>query len=277
MDYPLSVLADGLLNGLLLGLVSLGYFMVYGSTRILNFAHGEVVTIAAYAALLAVGHRSPAVGLGVALGVGACAGACSAVLIQTVFYRPLRGRGRMELLIVALAASAVLRTLLTVCAGGFDRVFPTRDLQGSLFAALPYVSPVLLVLGIHLFLKKTTTGLVMRSLAEKPGTAALFGHDEQAVIRTAFLLGGVLAGVGGVFWAMKYNLRPDMGSDLGIKAFASSVVGGIGSLRGTLVAALGVGLLASLATAIVGGQFRDIVVYAAMAVVLACKPRGLFS
>jgi branched-chain amino acid transport system permease protein len=232
-------LAQQLINGLSLGslyaLIAIGYTMVYGILRLINFAHGDLIMVAAYAAVMGVGLFAwpwPAA-FGLALVLTGLLG----VMLERRAYRPLRRAPRLSLLISAIAASFLLENLALVLAGGRPRPFPTPEwfagvlVWGGLYLPrlsliIPAVTAALLA-GLFLLIHRTQAGRAMRAIAHDMEAASLMGVNLNRIISLAFLLGSLLAGAGGLLWAMKYpQVNPYMGIMPGLKAFIAAVLGG---------------------------------------------------
>ncbi len=286
----LVTLIQQLINGLSLGslyaLIAIGYTMVYGILRLINFAHGDLIMVAAYVGVMGVGLFSwpwP-LAFGLALGVTGLVG----VLLERGAYRPLRRAPRISLLISAIAASFLLENLALVIAGGRPQPFPAPSwLTGMLrwgelyiprlSLVIPAVTAVLVLL-LFLLVYRTQVGRAMRAIAHDLEAVSLMGIDVNRVIAFTFLLGSLLAGAGGLLWAMKYpQVNPFMGILPGLKAFIAAVLGGIGNLLGAVVGGLILGLLEILIVALWPGLagYRDALAFALLIVLLLVRPTGL--
>jgi branched-chain amino acid transport system permease protein len=295
-------LTQQLINGLSLGaiyaLIALGYTMVYGVLRFINFAHGDVFMIGAFAGLYL--HRwlkpffqwmpaflSALVVLLLAMAFCAALG----ILIEKLAYKPLRQRSRLTVLITAIGVSLLLsygaQLLFGAAPKGFADLIKneTHDLPGELSITteqiVVLVVTLLLLVSLRFIVQKTRMGLAMRALSNNPTAASLMGVNTDTVISFTFGLGSALAAAAGIFFAMLYQaIDPFMGILPGIKAFVAAVLGGIGNIAG---AALGGVLIGLLETLVVGYSqnigippgFRDAVAFVILILILMFKPAGL--
>lgn len=294
--------AQQLVNGLSLGaiyaLIALGYTMVYGVLRFINFAHGDVFMIGAFAGLYINRWLKPffaglpevlSTALVLLLSMGACA--CLGVLIEKLAYKPLRNRSRLTVLITAIGVSLFLSYSAQLIFGAAPKGFPnlfnstTHDLPGGASATTEQFVvlgvTVLLLVALRWIVLGTRMGLAMRALSNNPAAASLMGVNTDAVISFTFALGSALAAAAGIFFAMLYQaIDPFMGILPGIKAFVAAVLGGIGSLPG---AALGGVLIGLIETLVVGysqeigipSGYRDAVAFVLLILILLFKPAGL--
>ena len=286
----LTTFSQQLVNGLSLGslyaLVAIGYTMVYGILRLINFAHGDLIMVSAYVAVMGVGLFSWPWPL--AFGVAVAATGFLGVLLELGAYRPLRGAPRISLLISAIAASFLLENLSLVVFGGIPRPFPVPAwLAGSLRLGGTYIPRLSLVIPLitagllgllFLLLYRTQMGRAMRAIAYDIETTSLMGVNVNRVISLAFLVGSLLAGCGGLLWSMKYpQINPFMGIVPGLKAFIAAVLGGIGNLAGAVVGGLILGLLEVMLVAFfpAWSGYRDAVAFALLIIILLVRPTGL--
>jgi branched-chain amino acid transport system permease protein len=295
-------LTQQLINGLSLGaiyaLIALGYTMVYGVLRFINFAHGDVFMIGAFAGLYV--HRwlkplfhwmpdflSALIVLLLSMLICAVIG----IVIEKLAYKPLRQRSRLTVLITAIGVSLLLSYGTQLVCGAAPKGFPqlikneTLDLPGvvsmTMEQVVVLVVTVLLLISLRFIVQKTRMGLAMRALSNNPMAASLMGVNTDAVISFTFGLGSALAAAAGIFFAMLYQaIDPFMGMLPGIKAFVAAVLGGIGNIAG---AALGGVLIGLLETLVVGYSknigippgFRDAVAFVILILILMFKPAGL--
>jgi branched-chain amino acid transport system permease protein len=293
----MSQLFEQLLNALVIGsfyaLVALGYSMVYGIIRLINFAHGDLYMLGAfmgYSVLLLLGKvmgNPGVVGILLALLISMGAIGGLGVLIERLAYRPLRGSPKIILLITALGMSLVLEygTMGFKPWGSSFRVYPvTLGEAGFMLAGfrVPYSSlaifavAVALMIGLNLFIEKTIMGKAMRAVAFDGEAAQLMGINIDKTISTGFFLGAMLAGAAGVMAGLKYGqINFLMGFIIGLKAFTASVMGGIGNLPGAMVGGLLLGVLEVFGTQAVGGQWKDVFAFGALILILVFKPTGL--
>jgi len=311
-DYALigQQLIIGLSNGLIIALVALGYTMVYGIVELINFAHGDLVMLGAFAALTVIGvcgFQPPADGgipwtqLVVLLTVVPLFTAGLNWTVDRVAYRPIRAAPKLTALVTAIGVSFVCVNLGLFWGGAPMAVFGDgraaaaakdvpdllgyRNLLGK-DAALVLTSKDVLVAVITLplltaltwFVKRTRTGTAMRAVAQNPVAASLVGIDVNRVIGATFLIGGALAGVASVILALYNNtISFQMGFRCGMDAFTAAVLGGIGNLPGAVLGALLIGVVRALIEGLVpgGGQWSSTVVFATLILVLVFRPSGL--
>jgi branched-chain amino acid transport system permease protein len=291
-----------LINGLSLGsiyaLIALGYTMVYGVLRFINFAHGDVFMIGAFAGLYFHKWMKPMLTglpeLVSALIVLACAmAACSAlgIVIELLAYRPLRSRPRLIVLITAIGVSLLLEYSGQLIFGAAPRGFPTLIQQKAVggLGGLTVSTKQLIVLGVtcvllvglRFIVLKTKLGMAMRALSFNPTAASLMGVNNSVVISFTFGLGSALAGAGGIFYAMLYAaIDPFMGVLPGVKAFVAAVLGGIGNIPGAALGGILIGVVETLVVAYsknigIPPGYRDAVAFVILILILLFKPSGL--
>ena len=291
---------DGLTLGAVYALIALGYTLVYGVLRLINFAHSEIFMIGVFASLFAL-H---AVGMepaddartGLALVgtllvmtiVAMVASGGAAVLIERIAYRPLRRRGapRLAALITAIGISLFLQELFAARYGrnllGFPRVleksqlatFGGADIRND--KVLVIVGALVLMVALDRFVALSRLGRGIRATAQDSETAALMGVNIDRVVMLTFLLGGMLAGAAGTLYGIFFeSARYNIGFLPGIKAFTAAVLGGIGNIRGALVGGLALGLLENWGATVLGGQWKDVFAFSVLVLVLMFRPTGL--
>lgn len=291
----LQHLVDGLSLGAVYALIALGYALVYGVLRFINFAHGEIFMVGAYAGCLVgakFGERAPGGAWGAVVLTLAAAMAVAAalgVLVERLAYRPLRDRPKINVLITAIGMSLLLQNLVQAAFGATPRAFPdllspleTRsfEIRGVFVTTeqiLAAAATPLLLGGLWFAVQRTRTGLALRALAQNRRAAALMGVNEDRVIAFTFALGSALAAAGGVLYAMSYQkVDPYMGLLPGVKAFVAAVIGGIGSLTGAVLGGLILGLAEVFAAAneTLSG-YRDGIAFALLILLLLFRPTGL--
>jgi branched-chain amino acid transport system permease protein len=282
----LQQLINGLSLGSLYALVAIGYTLVYGILRLINFAHGDLLMVAAYLAVMGVGIFSWPWPL--AFGLAILLTGVLGVLLERGAYRPLRRAPRISLLISAIAASFLLENLALVLAGGRPKPFPVPGAfsgavqWGGLFIPrlsllIPLITAVLLVI-LFVIVYRTQAGRAMRAIALDLETVSLMGIDVNRIIALTFLLGSLLAGAGGLLWSMKYpQVNPFMGILPGLKAFIAAVLGGIGNVTGAVLGGLLLGLLEVLIVAFFPSWagYRDALAFALLIALLLARPTGL--
>jgi branched-chain amino acid transport system permease protein len=279
-------LINGLSLGSLYALIAIGYTLVYGILRLINFAHGDLLMVTAYMAVMGVGLFSwpwP-VAFGLAIGLTGFMG----VLIERGAYRPLRRAPRISLLISAIATSFLLENLALVIYGGRAKPFPVPKIFSGAFAwdglfiprlslLIPLVTAVLLA-ALFIIINRTAVGRAMRAIARDLETVSLMGINVNRIIAFTFLIGSLLAGAGGLLWAMKYpQVNPFMGILPGLKAFIAAVLGGIGNVTGAVLGGLLLGLLEVMIVALfpAWAGYRDAVAFTLLIVLLLVRPTGL--
>jgi branched-chain amino acid transport system permease protein len=296
----LSQIVNGLVLGSLIGLIALGYTMVYGVIQLINFAHGEVFMVGAYGGLATATYLLPTnlaqqwyLALPLLLVVGAGVSAAVAVAMERFAYRPLRDAPRLAPLITALGVSVALQEAVRVFYPGaisplpFPRVFvegayvvPIGDgVPIRYTGALIIVVSVVLAIALQRFVDHSQLGRAMRAIAQDRDTARLMGIDPDRVIVSTFVLGGLLAGVAGILYGADLGfVNIDIGFQTGIFAFTAAVLGGIGDIRGAVVGGLVIGLVKALGGQYLpGGTAYDYVwIFVVLIAVLVFRPQGFF-
>src|SRR5829696_6286294 len=285
---------DGLTNGSIYALIALGYTLVYGVLRLINFAHSEIFMIGTFAALFALDWLdidSPQTGLalvGVLLMMLAVAMAISggaAVLLERIAYRPLRKRGasRLAALISAIGASFFLQELFAVWQGRDQLAIPRVMDKTVLFSIgsgqvrndklLVVVAAIVMMVLLDRFVNTSRLGRGIRATAQDPDTAVLMGVNIDRVVLVTFLLGGILAGAAAALYGVFFELTQyNVGFLLGIKAFTAAV---IGSIRGALVGGLALGLIENYGASFFGSQWLNVVAFSVLVLVLMFRPTGI--
>lgn len=279
----LSQLINGLQLGSIYALVALGYSMVYGIIMLLNFAHGDVIMVGGYVALIAITSGVNPF-LAVLLAVVGCV--ILAVTIEKIAYTPLRGAPRISLLITAIGVSMLLQNLAQRIFSPNGRPFPSSTilpttniaigvLHISVTAVVTIIVSVVAMLALTFLVRKTRVGKAMRAVSEDTGAAQLMGVNINSIISFTFAIGAALAGIGSILYCCRYPLvSPTMGSLLGLKAFVAAVLGGIGSIPGAMLGGFVIGLIEVLVTAMGLSTWADGVVFAILIVVLLVRPAG---
>jgi len=285
-SFALQQLVYGLTLGCLYGLLAIGYTMVYGVLRLINFAHGDLLMVSAYMAFFGIaifGLPWPVSFIGSVLLT-----ALLGILIDRGAYKPIRKSPRINALITAIGVSFLLENLGLVLIGGRPKSFPMPSLfSGSIVVGtinIPALSiwifiitSVLLVLCV-LVVKKTRIGIAMRALSRDMETVMLMGIDKDRVISFTFALGSSLAAAGGIMWCMKYPaVEPFMGVIPGLKAFVAAVLGGIGNITGAALGGLILGLAEVLIVAVEPewSGYRDAIAFFLMIIILLTRPTGI--
>lgn len=295
-----SQIVNGLVLGSLIGLIALGYTMVYGIIQLINFAHGEIFMVGAYGGLAMFTYLLPTfvqqqwyLALPLLLIAGAAVAVGVAVAMERFAYRPLRNAPRLAPLITALGVSVALQEAVRVFYPGATAAIPFPDIfvPGTWMipigdgvpikysGLLLVVVSLTLAIGLQLFIDRSRMGRAMRATSQDRDVARLMGIDPDRVIVLTFVLGGALAGVGGVLYGgYLNNINIDMGFQNGIFAFTAAVLGGIGSVRGAVVGGLTIGLIKSLGGQYLpGGSAYDYVwIFVVLIAVLVFRPQGFF-
>ncbi|MDD5674696.1 MAG: branched-chain amino acid ABC transporter permease [Chitinivibrionales bacterium] len=276
------------LNALQLGsiyaLIALGYGLVYGVLRLINFAHGDIFMIGSYLALfLAVFCRCP---LWVVLPATFIALALLGVLIERLAYRPLRAAPRVSAVITALGVGLFLETIMLATVGPQPRGFPAL-INGGVYKIghvtatgvqlVIIIVSIILMLALEVFVAKTRTGMAMRALSWDKTCAPLLGISIDRIVSYTFAIGTGLAAIAGIFVGMAYPvIDPYMGIVVGWKAFVSAVIGGIGSIKGAVVGGLLLGFVEIGAAAWLPSSYKDMICFTLLLLILLVKPSGLF-
>jgi branched-chain amino acid transport system permease protein len=292
MQTFLQLLFNGLSLGSIYALIALGYTLVYGILRLINFAHGDIFMVAAYAgmgAAVALGTASHPTALNFALVLlsSMLSAALLGLAIERFAYRPLRGQPRINLLITAVGVSLLLENLAQVVFGPNPRVFPELLADGSPLGSGGLIissvdltvlaTSLALMLALEAFVHRTGPGKAMRAVAHSHETAALLGIPVDKVISLTFALGSALAAAAAVLFGVKYpQVSPLMGVLPGLKAFVAAVLGGIGNLRGAVIGSLLMGVAESMVIGYGGATWRDALAFGILILILIMKPAGLF-
>lgn len=286
-----AIFVQQLINGLSLGsiyaLIALGYTMVYGIVKLINFAHGDVMMVGAYAGyfvLCAMGTTP----LGMIFAFLAAMVFCGvlSLLIERLAYRPLRNAPRLNSLITAIAVELILQNVMRVLpfVGPEPRSYPTMATKNFDFgfASISNVQIVVIVLSavlmiiLNYIVNHTKTGKAMQAVSFDLGASSLMGINVNKIIATTFVIGAVLAGAGGVLYATAYpQVDPMMGYIPGLKAFVAAVLGGIGSIPGAMVGGVILGVAETMVKAYLSSQYADAISYCILIVILLVKPAGL--
>ncbi len=279
-----SYLISGISLGSVYAIIALGYTMVYGIAKMLNFAHGDVIMVGGYISFCAISYLSlpPAVAVLLAMVVCTVLG----VLIEGLAYRPLRQAGSLAVLITAIGVSYFLQNAAQLIWGVTPKIYTSvvsfrlpnslTRLGLSSEALVTVLSCVVIMVALTTFVNKTKMGKAMRACSEDKGAAQLMGINVNATISMTFAIGSALAAIAGVLLCSAYTtLLPTTGSMPGIKAFTAAVFGGIGSIPGAFVGGLLLGIIESMAKAYISTDLANAIVFAVLIVVLLVKPTGL--
>ena len=280
----ISYLKDGISLGSIYAIIALGYTMVYGIAKMLNFAHGDVIMVGAFVILTAVTKASMSPILAIILSVVICT--VAGVVIEAVAYRPLRkASSNLAVLITAIGVSYLLQNLALLIFGAdaksFVPVINVPSLGGQLtikgVTIVTILACIVIMVGLQLFVKKTKPGRAMQAVSEDRDAAQLMGVNVNATISLTFAIGSGLAAIAGLLLCSAYpTLTPYTGAMPGIKAFVAAVFGGIGSIPGAMVGGILLGVIEIFSKAYISSQVADAIVFAVLIIVLLVKPSGLF-
>ncbi len=297
MQELLQQLVNGISVGSIYALIALGYTMVYGILRFVNFAHGDVFMVGAFFGLYAAGWVGASVGTGgvqsgtsfvgvivvfvVAMGGAALLG----VILERLAYKPVRKQPRLNALITAIGVSLFLENAGVLVFGSSPRTFPsivpsTSYNLGGVKVASPQIMTLagscVLMLGLNWIVFRTRIGRAMRAVSFNRDAASLMGIPADRVITATFALGSALAAAAGVLFELSYpRLDPQMGVMQGLKAFVAAVLGGIGNIPGAVLGGLVLGLAETLVSGYLSSTYRDAIAFVLLILILIVKPSGL--
>ena len=282
----ISYLINGISLGSVYAIIALGYTMVYGIAKMLNFAHGDVIMIGGYVVLVAMTSAGFPPIAAVLLAVVVCT--LLGIVIERVAYKPLRNASsNLAVLITAIGVSYLLQNIALLMFGANTKSFtsvvsiPALKLaDGQLIISgetiVTIVSCIIIMTGLTLFIKKTKAGQAMLAVSEDKGAALLMGINVNGTIALTFAIGSGLAAIAGVLLCSAYpSLTPYTGAMPGIKAFVAAVFGGIGSIPGALIGGILLGIIEILGKAYISSQLADAIVFAVLIIVLLVKPTGI--
>ena len=281
----IQYLINGISIGAVYAIIALGYTMVYGIAKMLNFAHGDVIMVGAYISFCVTNY----LGLPAAVSILAAMVVCTAlgILIEGLAYKPLRGTPSLAVLITAIGVSYFLQNAAQLIWGSAPKNYtsivtmqPISLFDGQLVITgeviVTVLVSILVMVGLTLFTGKTRTGKAMRAVSEDRDAAQLMGINVNQTISTTFAIGSALAAVAGVLLCSTVpTLQPTTGSMPGIRAFTAAVFGGIGSIPGAMLGGILIGIIETFAKAYISTQFSDAVVFSVLIVILLVKPAGL--
>ena len=281
----LSNLINGISLGAVYAIIALGYTMVYGIAKMLNFAHGDVIMVGAYMCYCAMNYWGMPSMAGILVAMVVCT--ILGIVIEKLAYKPLRSATSLAVLITAIGVSYFLQNaallIFTANQKSFTSVvnLPSLSLfDGQLsiraIAVVTVVVSVLIMVVLTLFVNKTKTGKAMRAVSEDRGAAQLMGINVNGTISVTFAIGSGLAAIAGVLYLSAYpNLVPTAGSMPGIKAFTAAVFGGIGSIPGAMLGGILLGVIEILGKIYLSSELSDAIVFAVLIIILLIKPTGL--
>ena len=281
----ISYLLSGISLGSVYAIIALGYTMVYGIAKMLNFAHGDVLMVGGYTAFIAFNQMGLPIPLAVLLSMAVCT--ALGVLIERIAYKPLRNANSLAVLITAIGVSYLLQNLALLFFSAnpksftsFVKISSIKLAGGNLIISgetiVTIVVGAIVAVCLLLFINKTKAGQAMLAVSEDKGAASLMGVNVNATIALTFAIGSSLASVAGILLCSAYpSLTPTTGAMPGIKAFVAAVLGGIGSIPGAFIGGILLGVLENLSKAYISSKLSDAIVFSVLIVVLLIKPTGI--
>ena len=279
----LSNLINGISLGSVYAIIALGYTMVYGIAKMLNFAHGDIIMIGAYAGIIAVGQMNLPPLAAVLLSILICA--LLGVLIEFLAYKPLRQAPPLSVLITAIGVSYFLQNLALILFGSQQKAYPTLAVMSHYtiggvtvdgISILTLLVTAVIMVVLTFFINKTRLGKAMRAVSEDKAAASLMGISVNGTITLTFAIGSALAAVASIFYGMSYvYIKPTTGAMPGIKAFTAAVFGGIGSVPGAMLGGILLGVIEQLSKTYISTLWSDAIVFGVLVLVLVVKPTGL--
>ncbi len=279
----LNYLINGISLGSVYAIIALGYTMVYGIAKMLNFAHGDVIMVGGYVAFCTTSYLGWPVIPAVLLSIFVCM--VLGIVIERLAYKPLRAATSLAVLITAIGVSYFLQNVALLIWTSNPKVFPNMvtlpslvigDLQISSVALVTIIACIIIMIVLTLFTNKTKMGKAMRAVSEDKDAAQLMGINVNATISLTFAIGSGLAAIAGVLLCSAYpTLMPTTGSMPGIKAFTAAVFGGIGSIPGAMLGGILLGIIEIFGKAYISTQLSDAIVFSVLIIILLVKPTGL--
>ena len=278
-----QTLISGLSLGSIYALIALGYTMVYGIAKMLNFAHGDIIMVGAYAVIVAVMQLSLPPVIAILISIIVCA--VLGVVIERLAYKPLRQAQPLTVLITAIGVSYLLQNVALLIFGSEQKAFPTIlklpaiklwqvTIDGITLVTLGVTA--IIMIALTLFINKTKLGKAMRAVSEDKEAAGLMGISTNRTITITFAIGSALAAVASIFYGATYvYIKPTTGAMPGIKAFTAAVFGGIGSIPGAMLGGVLLGLIEQFSKTYISTLWADAIVFGVLVLVLVVKPTGL--
>lgn len=280
----ISYLVNGISLGSIYALIALGYTMVYGIAKMLNFAHGDIIMVGGFTVFTAMSTEWCPVWLSVVIGIIVCT--LLGVVVEKVAYKPLRNASPLAVLITAIGVSYLLQNVALIIFGSASQSFTSvvknvapvtiGGVTISMETIISIVVSVIIMVCLTFFINKTKAGKAMLAVSEDKGAAQLMGINVNSTISLTFAIGSALAGVASVLLCSSYpQISPYTGSMPGIKAFVAAVFGGIGSIPGAMIGGILLGVIENLSKAYISSQLSDAIVFLVLIVVLIVKPTGI--
>ena len=281
----ISYLLNGISLGSVYAIIALGYTMVYGIAKMLNFAHGDVIMVGSYVAFVAINNMGLPIPISILLSVIVCT--VLGVVIEGIAYRPLRHASKLAVLITAIGVSYFLQNMALLIFGANTKSFTSvvqvkplslaggqLNISGETIVTI--LACVVIMIGLMAFIKYSKAGHAMLAVSEDDGAARLMGINVNRTISLTFAIGSALAAIAGVLLCSAYpSLTPYTGSMPGIKAFVAAVFGGIGSIPGAFIGGILLRIIEILARAYISSQLSDAIVFSVLIIVLVVRPTGL--
>ncbi|MBO5197654.1 MAG: branched-chain amino acid ABC transporter permease [Lachnospiraceae bacterium] len=279
----ISQFINGLNVGSIYALIALGYTMVYGIAKMLNFAHGDIIMVGAYTVYVCLSSANMPAFAAVLIGIVVCS--LLGMVIEKIAYKPLRKASPLAVLITAIGVSYFLQSVAQLIFGSrevsFQSIIPLGavsigELKISGEAVVTMAVTILIMILLTLFINKTKAGSAMLAVSEDKAAAELMGINVNRTISLTFAIGSGLAAIAGVLYACSYGfIGPYMGSMTGIKAFVAAVLGGIGSIPGAMIGGILLGIIESLSKAYISTRLSDAIVFGVLILVLVLRPSGI--
>ena len=283
MTRLIETLISGLSLGSIYALMALGYTMVYGIAKMLNFAHGDIIMVGAYAVVTSVLTLGMPPLVAILISIAVCA--LLGITVEFLAYRPLRQAPPLAVLITAIGVSYLLQNLALLIYGSEQKAFPVLFTIPSVELGGVYIDGItiatmavtaIIMVGLSLFINRTRMGKAMRAVSEDKEAAELMGISVNRTITVTFAIGSALAGVAAIFYGAAYTyIRPTTGAMPGIKAFTAAVFGGIGSIPGAMLGGIILGVVEAMVSGFFSSTFRDAAAFAILILILLYKPAGI--
>ena len=280
MELILSTLINGLSLGGIYAMIALGYTMVYGIAKMLNFAHGDIIMVGGYVIFIFMATKNPL--LAVLMAVVFCV--ILGIVIEKVAYKPLRGASPLAVLITAIGVSYLLQSLAQIIFGSAPKMVTVYDFGSVTLLGIPVQVSALITLavatvvmvGLTLFVKYTRIGRAMIAVSEDRGAAQLMGINVNAIITITFAIGSALAALAGLFYLLKApSVSSTLGAMPGIKAFTAAVIGGIGSIPGAMLGGILLGMVECISYKITAiAPYTDAIEFSLLIIILLVRPTG---